>query len=154
MRLWDPSARQDRTTLEAPLHPTGYAAISPDGLLLAIPCQGSAVKLVDVASGRIRVSYDTGVIVNQIAFSSDGGTIATAGVDGTVVLYVADGRERPRLPGRHGETVCLAFAPDGTLAIGGLTDRLGSGIPPSDVSVRLCLGTAPASRRWRSCPTD
>ncbi len=59
-------------------------------------------------------------IINSIAFSPDGQTLATGNGDGTISLWeVATGRERKRLEGHTFKVTSVAYSPDGkTLASG------------------------------------
>jgi WD40 repeat protein/DNA-binding SARP family transcriptional activator len=136
--LWDVARR---IRVGKPLAVTGGAenavpvspvAFSPDGRTLAAADADGAVVLFDVATharvgrplhppyGPILVPYQSRDI-NGIAFSPDGKLLATAGNEGSIVLWDLAGRAsigRPLRPGGSLVTA-VAFSPDGrTLASG------------------------------------
>jgi WD40 repeat protein len=115
-------------------------ALSPDGQIAAGGCAGGLVRLWDLASGQERRTLSTDSTdgslwlasaaawqfvlpakpefrthVSAVAFSPDGRLLATANSNGRVKVWdPATGRELRTLCTEHGDTVCLAFAPDGT----------------------------------------
>jgi WD40 repeat protein len=89
--------------------------ISPDGRTLALGGDDGSVRLLDLASGRVRTlrgRHDAAV--SSEAFSPDGRTLATGGEDGTVILWdLKRGGVIESLEGHTGAVWGSAFAPDG-----------------------------------------
>jgi RNA polymerase sigma factor (sigma-70 family) len=103
-------------------------AFSPDGKLVAAggPNDGS-IRVWDMQTGKVKHLLN-GHEIRQLAFAPDGGTLASAGRDGKVILWdVAKEKARITLPGHDKDdkgrgpfVLEVAFAPDGrTLASGG-----------------------------------
>jgi WD40 repeat protein len=115
---------KERATLKAQA-PVNALAFSPDGKTLAT-AHGPVgavgwVKLWDVATAKVKATLEGHTsIVLTVAFSPDGGTLASAGQDGTVKLWdVTAGKEKATFHGQGGWVLAVAFAPDGkTLAWG------------------------------------
>ena len=119
--VWD-TARQTPTHFNL----TGNSpaiALSPDGSLLAAAVDYT-LKLFDIAKKQERrVLKGHRGIVQSVAFSPDGATVATGSWDQTVRLWdVATGKELTSFQWPIGRVYSLAYAPDGfRLAAGGDT---------------------------------
>jgi WD40 repeat protein len=127
VRLWDVAAGRELRRLKG--HGAGVrsVAFSPDGGTLAsgggdgsVRLWATAVsyglrRLWDVVAGReLRRLEGHGAGDLSVAFSPDGGTLASGGGDGSVRLWdVAAGRELRRLEGHGAGVRSVAFSPDG-----------------------------------------
>lgn len=113
------------------------AAFSPDGKRLAVGDNCNALFLFSVATGKVIHEFippavtseaspddDTTEVINAIAFSPDGKTIAVGSDSGAIKLLDANTRKlKFKLP-RHGHQVAsLAFSPDGMILLSGSYDR-------------------------------
>lgn len=118
--------------IESQLLPGGAsqgAAFSPDGDLLAVAI-GSTVLIGEAATGQpLRVLRGHTGIVTSVAFSPDGGRLASVSSDGSIRVWeVASGRELRRLEDRiRSMLMSVAFSPN---------DRL-LAMASNDGSVRL-----------------
>ncbi len=115
--VWDVESRQVVYTLDR--RQPGKPAFSPDGSLLAVGGGGMPVKLWNMASGQMVLTFDMQGKVDTFttAFSPDGTMVATSGQDGVIRLWdVQSGQEVRTLAydteiGVHD----IAFSPDGRL---------------------------------------
>src|SRR5581483_10588413 len=97
-------------------------AFSPDGQLIALGTRTGAIRIWDVATGRLlRSPAGHTSTVLAVAFSPNSQQLATAGADGCVRLWnVANDSELLQLRGHYGRVGCLCFHPSGRyLASGG-----------------------------------
>ncbi|MCI0554731.1 MAG: hypothetical protein L0287_27605, partial [Anaerolineae bacterium] len=104
-------------------------AYSPDGTRLATASHDKTAKVWDATSGKLLMTlskegHGDGVYgglfpgILDVTFSADGLRLASAGADGTVVIWDAiTGKELLTLPGNGNGIVNLAFSPDGTQLI-------------------------------------
>ena len=99
---------------------------SPDGMLLATASQDGTARIVDVASGRARLTLEHPDQVLSVAFAPDGRSLATGSFDGSARIW--DPRDGSLLAtfdaGAKIEAVDLS--PDGTLLAVGMTDGTAS----------------------------
>jgi RNA polymerase sigma factor (sigma-70 family) len=150
--------------------------LSPDGKLIAMHGVDGALRLLDTATGRVRLTvrahlpqgYNDGMRV--LAFSPDGKSLLVCDTDPAVsrlglgprdtgavlLLDVATGKETRRLAGAGGETRHLAFSPDGkqvAVSQGGgvtfydaATGKEQRRVPPAGKWVAWWLAYAPDGR--------
>ena len=139
VKFWDPLQEQGRVTIEGQRR----IAFSPDSTTLASISGNRSVKLWDVTPGNISSALKRPVLratishgqagVTSIAFSADGGTLASGSTDKTVKLWDTIGGSLRATLQEAAAVRALAFSPDRrTLAIG-----LGTGeVKLRDVATR------------------
>jgi WD40 repeat protein len=127
VRVWDTRTRRP---IVQPLKGSGNVgsdggAFSRDGNLFALAARSTSneratVRLWDVRrpAQRPRIVDRNRELIDAIAFTQNGQTLAYGGYDGIIRLWdVGKSRHQRRLPGPAGALTALAFSPDGhTLA--------------------------------------
>jgi WD40 repeat protein len=97
-RLWNVSDGENRANfvpdaqdraLSTNLNNMTYSlAFTPDGKIFAQGCDNGLIRLLDVASGKKLAAFvGHTATVRSLAFSPDGGTLVSAGNDGTVKFW-------------------------------------------------------------------
>jgi RNA polymerase sigma factor (sigma-70 family) len=106
--------------------PIATVAFSPDGRLLATGTDEPALRLWDVASGKLMHRFDASTAgwFDAIAFSPDGTMLAANNPSAPSILVweLATHQERRRFFGHRGAIVSLCFSPDGRRLASGSAD--------------------------------
>jgi RNA polymerase sigma factor (sigma-70 family) len=121
-------------------------AFSPDGRLLATGTVEPALRLWDVASGKLIHRFDASTAGSfiAVAFSPDGRMLAANNPRAPSILLweVATWQERRRLFGDRGGVVSLCFSPDGRRLASGSKDGTALVWDVSGPTQRAQLGSA------------
>ena len=118
VKLWDVATRQNIGTLDGHSIWVYSVSFSPDERTLA-STGGNTVKLWDVTTQRNIGILPHGADVGSVAFSRDGGTLASGAVDGTVKLWDVASCANFATLGNTSGVNSLSFSSDGvTLASG------------------------------------
>ena len=136
LRLWDIATGSPIGPPLALPESADALAFHPDGALLAYSrcarwektwCTGGEAVLWDIASARPTGPPLAGHegIVESLAFSPDGQTLASGSWDTTIRLWSTATGEPigPPLEGHTNVVTCLAFSPDGQILASGAADR-------------------------------
>jgi WD40 repeat protein/tRNA A-37 threonylcarbamoyl transferase component Bud32 len=125
IRLWDAQTLEPRGILPGLTFPVHALAFSPNGKTLASCCDRSdfRVWLWDLETKKIAYLEGHGNIVTQLAFSTDGKWLLSAGQDQVVYRWdVATRQHNPPLTLPPG-VLCVALSPDGRHVLSGHADK-------------------------------
>jgi RNA polymerase sigma factor (sigma-70 family) len=131
VRVWDLATQKDRTFFRGDTGRVHAVQFSLDGTTLTAGLRDGAIRRWDATSGKELdpLRENAAGAVRGLAISPDGKTLAAAIVNGSenvVELWdLLSGQARARLKAPI-MVWCIAFGPDGTLAIAG-------NVPPSDL---------------------
>lgn len=169
LSLWNLEARSRLFTLEG--HAGGITALafSGDGSALASGDSAGAVKIWDVARGRLRASlaaHSTASGVTAVAFSSDGRLLATAGLSDPVVRlwHAPSGQAADTVSVAAAGVNALALSPngallalaggEGTVSLWGIAERRALGSLGARQGVLRSIGFSKDGRTLATGGTD
>ena len=114
VRVWDLASGAPTAAVAQPVDaPMTIVALSADGLRVA-SAAGQAVRVANVADGRVTFELQAASAVTALAFAPDDARIAVGDASGSVQLAVlAEPRERVTTSVGSG-SAALAFGPDGS----------------------------------------
>ncbi len=125
-KVFDAVTSQELLTLSGHTDFVWDIVYSPDGKRLATSSHDKTVKIWDAATGQAlltlsKAGHGDGIVggfypgVLEVAFSPDGTRVASAGADGTAVIWDATtGQELLTLSNHGVGLTTVAFSPDGT----------------------------------------
>lgn len=137
VRFWDVQSARELTYVDYQGLDVAQIAFSPDGALLAVASQDSAIRVYDARGTELRTLSGHTASVSHVSFSKDGARLASASVDLTVRVWdMATGAAISCRRGHLNPVTEAAFLSDGE-------DRL--------VSLSLVDSTL---RLWDAAPLD
>lgn len=138
--LWDVATRANSTTLRAN-SPVTSVAYSSDGSVIATGTWFRNVKLWNATTGRNTDTFnDHRARIRAVSFSPDGTTLASASVDGTVVLRDLAAGNVIAIAGHWGTVGGMASSPDGA-TLASFNSSFGSGVKIWDTAKRQLITT-------------
>ncbi|MEZ0229975.1 MAG: WD40 repeat domain-containing protein, partial [Planctomycetota bacterium] len=142
LKLWDAATGKER--LSRHLLVAAFA-FSPDGQALAV-ASGQAVSAWSAETLKpLPGPAGHEAIATCVAFANDGRRVVSGGMDETLRVWEADGREARRLEAHMNGVSALAFAPDGHHLVSGGRDavvRVWDASSWAQVAVLECHGDA------------
>jgi WD40 repeat protein len=124
--LWNAVSGQLDSAMDLSQGPVSSLAFTRDGKYLAAAGHEDKAFLFEVSHGNRVVLEGHTDIVDAVAFSPDGATLATGSVDGSVHLWTVPGgaQKRTLTVSGMGPVLTVAFSPDGALLAAAGEDKI------------------------------
>lgn len=124
LKVWDVDSREVLAGVSGFIG-ARCVAVSPTGKVIATGHFRGAIVLRDPGTGKELQSVQHNTMgVNALAFSTDGGQLASAGLDRTVKIFAVDGlQERKVLRGHTGMIFSVAYFRHGKSVVSGSQDK-------------------------------
>ena len=141
VKLWDVATRTNVLTLPVDC-PVTTIAYSPDGSLIATGTWDQDVKLWNATTGRNIDTFfsDHRALIRGVSFSPDGKTLASASVDGAVVLRDLASQIVTTIDGHSSSVTGMVFSQDGA-TLASFNGSYGSGVKIWDTATRRKITT-------------
>ncbi|MCI0455900.1 MAG: WD40 repeat domain-containing protein [Gemmataceae bacterium] len=115
--LWDVAARQ-RLWTHSEKGGVPALAFAPDGKTLALAAYSNVARLLDVATGKVKATFEHPKEVRGVAFSPDGKRLATACWDKLVRVWdLGTGAEVVEFAGHQDRIFTVQWSADGKLLL-------------------------------------
>jgi WD40 repeat protein/DNA-binding SARP family transcriptional activator/energy-coupling factor transporter ATP-binding protein EcfA2 len=113
--IWEVDSGKRLLELPAPTSETNMGVFSPDGTQIATIADFRVIKIIDIASGRERISLEHDYDIISFAFSPDGRRVAAGGHSATVQVWdVETGQTVQAVAvGTAPQVEAIAYSPDG-----------------------------------------
>lgn len=116
IRLWDLATGIEIRAFLGHEQAVSAIAFHPNGAALASVGWDRTLRIWQTQSGELSLSLLTPTVMECVAWSADGRTLATAGIKGHVVLWdAATGQMHRELPGHTDDVKALVYSRDGRL---------------------------------------
>jgi RNA polymerase sigma factor (sigma-70 family) len=131
LRVWDVTTGKEIGKFQLPQPVTGCMTFAPDGRVLAIENADLTISLWETATGKERgrlgqaqaADADRSILPTRtLAFSPDGGLLATKAGHAIAIWDVAAAKEIARFKGHEADITALAFFPGGKALVSGSED--------------------------------
>jgi WD40 repeat protein len=130
LRLWDVTTGKEIGKSVLPQPVTGCMTFAPDGRVLAVENADLTISLWETATGKERGrlgkaqagDHDPRIPNRTLAFSPDGGLLATKAGHEIAIWDVPAAKEIARLKGHEADITALAFFPGGKALVSGSED--------------------------------
>ncbi|KAL7803874.1 putative wd40 protein [Trichoderma afarasin] len=114
---WDHATGIQHHRLTKPLPKDAYTKFSPNGLILAVICDGTTIDLWDLAAPSLQHTLvGHANLIWTLCFSADGQLLASGDDEGTIIIWdTTTGVQREHIMKHTGPVIDISFSPGGQL---------------------------------------